>query len=252
MKKLIWPIDLVFLQKVDSTNQYARKYTYKKKNWIVIWSMNQTQGIGGNGNLWHTEKDKNLTFSIIFKPINPFPIKKKYIISVMTSNAIHKSLLSFCNQKEIFIKWPNDIFLCDKKIGGILIENSLFFKQIHTSIIGIGLNIHQTKLKKEWNASSLKKIFHMNFELYDLFYKIIFFIQKEYLLFTIHGENLLRKYYIDHLYLRDKISLFYIYKIKKFILGTIRSITDQGFLIIEFNNNFYFFSQKEIKFFQLI
>ncbi|WP_238785078.1 biotin--[acetyl-CoA-carboxylase] ligase [Blattabacterium cuenoti] len=135
-----------------------------------------------------------------------------------------------------------------KKIGGILIENSIFLKKIHSSIIGIGLNVHQTKFEKEWNATSLKKIFNLNFELDNLFYNIIYSIQKEYFLFTIHGENFSRKYYINHLYLKDKISLFYIHKINDFVKGIIRSITDQGFLIIEFNKKFYSFYQKEIKF----
>ncbi|WP_238783936.1 biotin--[acetyl-CoA-carboxylase] ligase [Blattabacterium cuenoti] len=209
--------------------------------------MNQTKGIGVSNNLWYTEKGKNLTFSIIFRPINSFPVNKKYMINVITSNAIHKTLLKII-KKNFWIKWPNDIISCSKKIGGILIENSIFLKKIHTSIIGIGLNVHQTKFEKEWNASSLKKIFNMNFELDHLFYNIIYSIQKEYSLFMIHGENFVREYYINHLYLKDKISLFYIYKINNFVKGTIRSITDEGFLIIEFNNKFYSFCQKEIKF----
>ncbi|WP_238784565.1 biotin--[acetyl-CoA-carboxylase] ligase [Blattabacterium cuenoti] len=209
--------------------------------------MNQTKGIGVGDNLWHSEKEKNLTFSIIFRPMNPFPIKKKYLINVITSNAIHKALLDY-NKKKIWIKWPNDIILYSKKIGGILIENSIYLKKIYSSIIGIGLNVHQTEFKKEWNASSLKKFFNINFELDDIFYKIIYSIQKEYFLFTIYGENFVREYYINHLYLKDKTSLFYIHKINSFIQGTIRSITDQGFLIIEFNKKFYSFYQKEIKF----
>ncbi|WP_185872053.1 biotin--[acetyl-CoA-carboxylase] ligase [Blattabacterium cuenoti] len=245
MIKFIWPIYLILLQKVNSTNQYARKYILKNINWLIIWSLNQNKGIGIGNNLWYTEKEKNLTFSIIFKPINPF--YNKYIINIITSNAIHK-VLSKKNKKIFWIKWPNDIILFGKKIGGILIENSLFLKKIHTSIIGIGLNVYQTKFDKKWNASSLKEILNINIELDDLFYKIIFFIQKEYLLFIKYGENFIKKYYINHLYLKDKISIFYIYKTKNFIKGIIRSITNQGFLIIEFNNKFYFFSQKEIKF----
>ncbi|QIK16606.1 biotin--[acetyl-CoA-carboxylase] ligase [Blattabacterium sp. DPU] len=250
MKKFIWPINLIVLEKINSTNQYARKYI-SEYNWTVIWTMNQTQGIGMDQKLWYTEKKKNLTFSIILKPIKILYAKKKHIINIITSNAIHKILSKYYNQKnkeKIWIKWPNDIIANNKKIGGILIENSIFSQKIHTIIIGIGLNVNQEQFSKNWNASSLKKIFDLNFDLDSLFYTIIYYIQKEYLFFTILGEKFIRKYYLTHLYLKDQISIFYIYKTNNYILGIIRSITDQGFLIIEFNKKFYFFDHKEIKF----
>ncbi|WP_238784120.1 biotin--[acetyl-CoA-carboxylase] ligase [Blattabacterium cuenoti] len=199
-------------------------------------------------------KKKNLTFSIVFKPIKTLHTKKIYIINVIVSNAIHKILSEYYNKKnkeKIWIKWPNDIIVDDKKIGGILIENSLFSGKIYNIIIGIGLNIYQKKFQKKWNASSLKEIFNLNFDLDYLFYNIIYFIQKEYLLFIIYGEKFIREYYINHLYLKDKISIFYIYKTNNYILGIIRSITDKGFLVIESNKKFYFFFHKEIEFFIL-
>ncbi|WP_238784119.1 hypothetical protein [Blattabacterium cuenoti] len=58
MKKLIWPINLIILKKINSTNQYARKYIHEKYNWIIIWTMNQIKGIGMDQNLWHAEKKK--------------------------------------------------------------------------------------------------------------------------------------------------------------------------------------------------
>ncbi len=252
MKKFIWPINLIVLKKINSTNQYAKKYIYNNKcNWIVIWTMNQTKGIGMNKNLWHTEKRKNLTFSIVFKPIKTLYVKKIYIINLVISNAIHKTLSKCYNQnnkEKIWVKWPNDIFLNNKKIGGILIESSIFSKKIHTIIVGIGLNVYQKQFQKKWNASSLKEIFNLNLDLDSLFYKIIYSFQKEYLFFTIYGEKLIRDYYINHLYLKDKTSIFYIYKTNHYISGTIRSITNQGFLVIESNKKLYFFYHKEIEF----
>ncbi|AFJ90844.1 biotin--[acetyl-CoA-carboxylase] ligase [Blattabacterium sp. (Blaberus giganteus)] len=251
MKKFIWPINLIILKKIDSTNQYAKKYIYEKYNWVIIWTMNQTKGIGMNKNSWYTEKKKNLTFSIVLKPIITLYIKKIYIINIVISNAVHKILSKYYNKKnkeKIWIKWPNDIVINNKKVGGILIENSVFSKKIHTIIIGIGLNINQTQFKKEWNASSIKEIFNLNLDLDYIFYNIIYFIQKEYLFFIIHGEQFIRKYYINHLYLKDQVSIFYIYKTNNYILGIIRSISNQGFLVIESNEKFYFFSHKEIKF----
>ncbi|WP_185870902.1 biotin--[acetyl-CoA-carboxylase] ligase [Blattabacterium cuenoti] len=251
MKKLIWPIHLILLKKVDSTNQYAKKYfSIRKKNWTIIWTINQTNGNGTENNIWYTEKYKNLTFSIILTPISPISIEKKYIINLITSNAIHKIL---CNHYQHYydglfsIKWPNDIILNNKKIGGILIENNIFLNKIYYFIIGIGLNVNQTKFDEKWNASSLKKIFQINFQLDYLLYKIVSSIQKEYFLYTKIGEKIIREYYIHHLYLKDVNSLFYFQKRKKIFKGIIRSITDKGFLVIEHNSKLYSFFNKEIQ-----
>ncbi|WP_185870344.1 biotin--[acetyl-CoA-carboxylase] ligase [Blattabacterium cuenoti] len=269
MKKFIWNIYLIFLQKIDSTNRYAEKNILIYPNWTVIYAIHQTNGKGVGKNYWDVEKGKNLTFSIILKSIN-LPIHKGYLINLFICNAIHKTLMTYyhnnnyCNYynkyNNIFwIKWPNDIILMNKKIGGILIENSVFYKKIHTSIIGIGLNVNQIQFNKKLKASSLKKFFHKDFDLKKLFYNIIDSIQKEYFLLfknsspnnniRIYGEKIIRNYYIDYLYLKDRISIF---SVKNTINhGLIRNITEQGHLIIELikNKKLYIFSQKEIQFF---
>ncbi|WP_185852609.1 biotin--[acetyl-CoA-carboxylase] ligase [Blattabacterium cuenoti] len=251
MKRFIWPIYLIFLQKVDSTNQYIKRNISKcMNNWTIIWSMHQTNGKGVGINLWETEKEKNLTFSIFFKPIT-LSIDKGYVMNMIISNAIHKTLFTY--RKFIWIKWPNDIILMNKKIGGILIENKVLNKKIHTTIIGIGLNVNQLKFNSKFQASSLKKILNKDFKLDKLFYNIIYSIQKEYFLFTIHGESNIRDYYVSHLYMKDQISFFYIRKnihceINGFYKGIIRNITRRGNLVIEFNKNKkIFFSQKEVQ-----
>ncbi|WP_113738220.1 biotin--[acetyl-CoA-carboxylase] ligase [Blattabacterium clevelandi] len=251
MKKIIWPIYLIFLQKVDSTNQYIKRNILKYiKNWTIVWSINQINGKGVGKNHWNTEKGKNLTFSIFLKSII-FPIDKGYIINLIISNAIHKTL--FVYNKNIWIKWPNDIILLNKKIGGILIENNVLYKKIYTIIIGIGLNVNQIKFDEKFQASSLKKILKKNFQLEQLFYELIYSIQKEWLFFMTYGEKFIRNYYINYLYMKDKISFFDIinnnHKHKKITQGIIRNITKKGNLIIEFkkNNKLYSFSQKKIK-----
>ncbi|WP_185864306.1 biotin--[acetyl-CoA-carboxylase] ligase [Blattabacterium cuenoti] len=245
MKKLIWPIHLILLKKINSTNQYAKKYINIWNNWTVIWTMNQTNGNGVGKNIWHSEKYKNLTFSIILKPIVPLSIEKKYIINIIISNAIQK-ILSYHYSNDLFsIKWPNDIILDNKKIGGILIENNVFSKKIYLSIIGIGLNINQTEFDEKWKATSLKKNLKVNSKLDYLFYEMILSIQKEYFLYIKFGEVFIRKYYINNLFLKNKSSLFY-YK-KKIFLGIIKSITNKGLLIIEYNKKYCFFFEKEIK-----
>ncbi|WP_238784436.1 biotin--[acetyl-CoA-carboxylase] ligase [Blattabacterium cuenoti] len=215
MKKFIWKISTIFLKKIDSTNQYAKKNISKYPDWTIILTKNQTDGKGAGNNIWYSEKGKNLTFSIILKSIN-LSVEKGYLINLFISNAIHKTLMTY--SQSIWIKWPNDIILMDKKIAGILIENSLFCKKIYTSIIGIGVNVNQIQFDKKFNqASSLKKLFHKNFDIKKLFNDIVYSIQKEYLLLfnkkgLFYGEKIIRKYYINHLYMKNKIGTFFIKK----------------------------------------
>ena len=94
------------------------------------------------GSEWVSEDNKNLTFSV-FKRFERFSIDNQFCISMIVSLSIYE-VLSALRLSNINIKWPNDILSCDKKIGGVLIENKLKDKQIESSIIGIGLNVNQT------------------------------------------------------------------------------------------------------------
>ncbi|WP_185850831.1 biotin--[acetyl-CoA-carboxylase] ligase [Blattabacterium cuenoti] len=255
MKNFIWPIYLIFIKKVDSTNKYLKKNKsiYYNKDWIIVWSKNQTKGRGVGKNNWISEKEKNLTFSIFIKSIT-LDTKKAYIINLLISNAIHK-ILFFHYKMLVWIKWPNDIILMNKKIGGILIENEIFFKKIKKIIVGIGLNVNQTNFDIQTNISSMKQIYNNHFHLDKLLYEIIYSIQNECFLFTSYGESFIRKYYIKFLYRKNKKTRFFIFnnsncEIKGFTDGIIRNITNEGHLIVELLYNkkkISFFSQKEIK-----
>ncbi|WP_185877744.1 biotin--[acetyl-CoA-carboxylase] ligase [Blattabacterium cuenoti] len=247
--KFIWPINVFFLKETKSTNKFSKKYLdqilFYFKNWIIIKSEYQTNGKGQSGN-WFSEYGKNLTFSLIFKPKK---IYDSYIINIIISNAIHKFLSKKLNYP-VWIKWPNDIIINNKKIGGILIENNFISKKIYISIVGIGINIKQKKFNKNWNSTSLKNIFNnINFDINHILYNITFFIQKEYLLFITNGKNIIKQYYIHYLYLKDKMSNFFSFKEKISFCGVIKSIDKKGFLLIEVNGKLKSFYQKEIKFF---
>ncbi|WP_185882778.1 biotin--[acetyl-CoA-carboxylase] ligase [Blattabacterium cuenoti] len=249
MKKFIWPVKVFFIKKITSTNYFAKLHSFSgNKNWTIVWSQNQTQGKGKGKNYWYSEKQKNLTFSITFNPILSFFSKHLYVINYIVSNAIHKFLTKTFNHNGFYIKWPNDILINHKKISGILIENNIFLHKINNVIIGIGLNVHQTKFRKEWNATSIKKEFNTNCNLYNILEEIIFAIQKEYFFFIKNGEKKIYQYYIKNLYMKDQISYFFLCKKNIFVKGIIRFISKKGDLIIEIHNKLYSFFQKEIQY----
>ncbi len=107
----------------------------------VILTPNQTEGKGQAGNSWESEKGKNITISILLKPLFLEPHNQFYISKVISLAIIET--LDLLNIQST-IKWPNDIYVDDKKIAGILIENSILGNSISDSIAGIGLNVNQS------------------------------------------------------------------------------------------------------------
>tara|TARA_Y100000591_G_scaffold279906_1_gene258669 strand:- start:209 stop:757 length:549 start_codon:yes stop_codon:yes gene_type:complete len=95
-----------------------------------------------------------------------------FCINQVVSLAVLKTIRKF-NEETCFIKWPNDILSVNKKICGILIENSLNLNQVNYSIIGVGINVNQVSFKELPYATSLKKISKTNFMIEDILAELI-------------------------------------------------------------------------------
>jgi len=162
--------DLIKYNSLDSTNAEAvRLYKDSKaKSGMVIQTIEQANGKGYGNNRWESEPGKNLTFSLLFKPQSIMP-SDQFIITQMISLSVLEILSEIIKEKTCFIKWPNDIYVNDNKIAGILIQNFIIGNNIDCSIIGVGLNVNQqiflsdapnpTSIKLESNKQhSLEKI----------------------------------------------------------------------------------------------
>lgn len=152
---IIHTYSLIHLQDVDSTNNYAAMNENQPfiQHKTVIMASFQTKGRGQHHNKWESKGDQNLLLSIYIKP-EKLDIDKQFSISRMAALSI-RDCISYFLKKPVSIKWPNDIYVNDKKIAGILIENSVGQNKIERSIIGIGLNVNQTEYD-ESGATSLK------------------------------------------------------------------------------------------------
>ena len=107
---------------------------------LVIYTDFQSAGKGQPGNAWESSKGMNLLFSVMLHPIQVH-MDELFLISQLVSVAIKNALDEYTTN--ITIKWPNDIYWNDKKLAGILIENSLQGNKIMSVVIGIGLNVNQ-------------------------------------------------------------------------------------------------------------
>jgi BirA family biotin operon repressor/biotin-[acetyl-CoA-carboxylase] ligase len=146
--------DIIWLERVDSTNDEARRHISEIDNLSVVSALEQTKGRGQRGNRWSSQPGENLTFSLVVKD---FRIKANEQSAISQATAL--SLVDLLSRHEIKarIKWPNDIYAGDEKICGILIENSLKGSDIDWSIIGIGLNVNQTAFPEDLpNPTSMK------------------------------------------------------------------------------------------------
>lgn len=133
--------DIMWLEEVDSTNKYVKRHIDTLDNLSVVTVLSQTSGRGQGDHKWHSEPGSNLLFSILLKDPE-IPANRQSEISDLVSNSVVKLLEK--HGIEAWIKPPNDIWVRDKKICGILIEHSLRSGRISWSIIGVGLNVNQT------------------------------------------------------------------------------------------------------------
>ncbi len=130
----------IFFEEINSTNIYAKENNLP--HGTVVLAENQTAGKGRKGRKWVSQKGKGLYFSIVLKktpPINSF-----LIYSLLFPAVVKKSLEEFISKK-IYIKWPNDLYLNNKKLAGFLIESEIEGNEISRVIVGIGININNTE-----------------------------------------------------------------------------------------------------------
>ena len=146
---------IVKLNAIPSTNDYLRKLSQDQEleNFTCCVAENQTQGRGQMGAQWSVEEGKNLTFSVYIEKVIA-DVSQIYLLNVAVAVSIFKTLENY-NIPKLAIKWPNDIMADTKKIGGILIENSIRGDGTINSIVGIGININQINFEEMPSASSL-------------------------------------------------------------------------------------------------
>ena len=164
---------LIHIEETDSTNRWLKAHGEGK---MVVVADYQTAGKGCGTNSWESERGKNLTFSMLIHPTD-IPASQQFRITEVVSVALcevlerylltvpelaaldRRSLATNGTQEGLSIKWPNDIYMGEKKICGVLIENRLQGNVIVDSIIGIGLNVNQTEFVSDApNPVSLRQL----------------------------------------------------------------------------------------------
>jgi BirA family biotin operon repressor/biotin-[acetyl-CoA-carboxylase] ligase len=155
---------LIKLDAIDSTNDFLKRLSVEQalENYTVVTAEKQTSGKGQMGAKWVSETGKNLIFSVLINnKLNS--ISEIFDLNIAVALAV-LTTLEKNNIPNLSIKWPNDIMSDNKKIAGILIENTIKNTGEISSIIGVGLNVNQQNFDELPKASSLAVIMKKEFE----------------------------------------------------------------------------------------
>lgn len=157
------------LDTVDSTNIYAMNQINAgmAKHGMAWFAREQTAGKGQRGKGWKGERDKNIALSLVLEP-GRLQFNNQFHVSAAVALACFEFFGGYAGD-ETKIKWPNDLYWRDRKAGGILIENILQGKSWKWAVVGIGINVNQTKYTAAiHNPVSLKQITGKDFDVIEL------------------------------------------------------------------------------------
>ena len=237
---------MIKLDAIDSTNSYLKKLLLKENinDFTVVVSKHQTNGRGRNGNLWVNKPSLNLAFSVYKRFIN-FSVNEKFMLNIVSSVSVYEVLKKY-KLNNLTIKWPNDIMTENKKIAGILIENSVRGNKINHSVIGVGININQSQFLDLPNATSVFLESGKKHSVEKIAVELKDAIKKNFTNFEIRETELI-EFYNSALYKRNLIADFTTVDAKK-IHGTIIGVNKEGTLSLKQKNHKVFeFSENQIK-----
>ena len=232
-------LEIIILESIDSTNNEAKKnLTYKlnKKEFIAILAEKQTSGRGRGKNKWVSPKGKNIYLSLGFN--STLKLMELEALSLSVAVVISKKLNELTNKK-IYIKWPNDLFIEEKKVGGILIESISQKNKTIKVVIGVGINISMSKtegeeIDQQWESleAYLIKDINRNNILGSILETLIKLINN----YEIRGFSFYKRDFenLNILHLKKCIASTDKYK----VTGIVKGVTNKGELIFETNEKY--------------
>ncbi|WP_256002683.1 biotin--[acetyl-CoA-carboxylase] ligase [Pedobacter deserti] len=241
--------NLIRLSSVGSTNDFLKMMLSNSEPLLegtVIMADNQFAGRGQYSSSWQSEPGSNLTFSIFLKP-GFVPLEKQFLLNMAVCVGINEVLCKL-TPSGFSVKWPNDVYYQDRKVGGVLIENGVSERIISYSIVGIGINVNQQNFDGPGlaKAVSIGKILQQHVDLQDLLRQICGGIEAEYLKLKAGRQQDLHERYLSILYRRG-ITAQYEDKTGAFD-GEITRVDERGVMFVKREGKDYEYRVKEIEF----
>lgn len=240
-------MNIIKLDAIGSTNTYLKDLlnVSNLENFTVVAAENQFAGKGQRGSIWNAEVGSSLTFSVLVKDLLASP-ECVFDLNIMVALSVCKALKK-CFNLPFYIKWPNDILSCNKKVCGILIENVIKASGDTLSVVGIGVNVNQENFEGFPQASSLFKLTGAKSDkdtlLKNILDELIYYCDQ----YRNKGGDFLWKEYHECLYRVGVPTVFEKGDGTRF-MGIIKEVSKQGFLCVQLEDeSVQEFGMKEIK-----
>ena len=235
-------------EELPSTNDYARHLLAKSapSEGTVITAGHQTAGRGQIGSNWYSAPGESLCTSVILYP-RFLPAQQQYLLNLAIALAL-RSALQVYTENKVWVKWPNDLYLNGRKLGGILIQNTLQGKRLESSIVGFGINVNQTAFPEEApQALSLRQATGKTFPIDQLLNTVLEKLEQHYLqLRSGYPPAQLRQAYYAHLWGYQEERRFAAANGQAF-LAKITGIDETGQLRLQYHGQEKSYGLKEIR-----
>lgn len=232
-----------------STNQYAVEQLAKTKpsEGTVVTTDYQSAGRGQIGSSWQADPGQNIHLSVLFYP-QWLAARQQFALSQAMALAVADTI-HLCTHQRARVKWPNDVYVGDQKLAGMLIQNSLQGSHIQWSVVGIGINVNQRNFSPDLhNPSSLSLVTGENFALADV--QQILFAQLERRYLQLKRKDVqLQADYRTQLYRINETAAYREIATDTRFTGQIEGVNEQGKLLIRAEDGaLRTFGLKEVQF----
>ena len=226
----------------NSTNQIAQQLiqTHQLHDGAVVHTDEQLAGRGQQRSHWESSSAQNLTFSVVFFPA--LAIEQQHYLTVLASLAVYDTLAKRLPQP-VSIKWPNDILCENSKICGILIQNNLKVRKIHSTVIGIGLNVNQDQFTYP-RATSLALLTGQYWDRAEVLAQLTERLEVRYEQLRQGQTTVLKREYLTHMFWKDERHLFE--DQRGSFYGTILGTDATGRLAVDVEGTLRYYDTKEL------
>ncbi len=205
----------------------------------------QTHGRGQRGNVWQAAPHENLLLSVLWRPTF-LTANRQFLLSQAVALAVHDWAAALLGPTpRLRLKWPNDVYFGEQKLGGILIENSLSGANLQHSIVGIGLNVNQQQVDLP-TATSLASLTGRAYELATLAARLLEALERRYLQLRAGQVARLRTDYLAALYRYQELAPYIVDG--QTVIGQIVGVEEDGRLAVQLGTEMRRFGLQEIRF----
>ena len=219
--------DYFFYKSLENTNDTTKRiFDSNKSQNVALLSLKQNSGRGRSNKIWLSkEGDLTCSFLVNFQTT----VNKLGQINLWFTNKVFIVLKKLNPELNLKIKWPNDIYLDEKKLGGILVETTILRGHVNYFLFGVGINLVSSPKNQSYPTTSLAN-FSKNVSPLKLFLEISKILTVNF--YELKNSSLL---VVDENFLKNFKDFEKIIKIKfkkKTLEGRFSSITQNGELVL--------------------